>query len=335
MVSTHDECLAVTIIAIVGATGTGKSELSLAVARSIRESGGAAEIVNADAMQLYRGMNIGTAKLTLAEREGVPHHLLDVLEVREEAAVAQYQRLARDTIDAIIGRGAVPILVGGSGLYVSSVLFDFDFPGHDDAVRARLEAELAELGPGILYRRLKELAPAAAERIDEKNPRRIVRALEVLEVTGDTAALGTLPAKPVYWRPAVIFGLAAERAALVERLDSRVKKMWAAGLVAEADALREHGLEDGVTARRAIGYAQALVQLQGTKTQAQAIEETQALTRRYARRQVGWFKRYADLVWLTAGDAANAAIIVQAYAAAKAQETNGSATMELASGAHA
>ena len=324
-----------TIIAIVGATGTGKSELSLAVAGRIRDSGGRAEIVNADAMQLYRGMNIGTAKLTLAERGGVPHHLLDVLEVREEAAVAQYQRLARDTIDAIMGRGAVPILVGGSGLYVSSVLFDFDFPGHDDEVRTRLEAELAKRGPGILYRRLKELAPTAAERIDEKNPRRIVRALEVLEMTGDTAALGTLPAEPAYWRPSVIFGLAVERAELVERLDSRVKKMWADGLVAEADALREHGLEDGVTARRAIGYAQALAQLQATKTQAQAIEETQALTRRYARRQVGWFKRYADLVWLTAGDAANAAIIVQACAAAKAQETNGSATMELASGAHA
>ncbi len=308
------EVSANTIIAIVGATGTGKSDLSLAVARSIRDAGGHAEIVNADAMQLYRGMNIGTAKLSEPERGGVPHHLLDVLDVREEAAVAQYQGQARAAIDDILARGAVPILVGGSGLYVSSVLFDFDFPGHDDAVRARLEAELTELGPGVLYRRLKELAPAAAARIDEKNPRRIVRALEVLEVTGDTAALGTLPEEPVYWRPTVIFGLASERAELVERLDRRVEKMWADGLVAEADALRSHGLEEGITARRAIGYAQALAQLNGTKTEAEAIEETQALTRRYARRQVGWFKRYTDLVWLSAGDPANVQTIMQKLA---------------------
>ena len=295
-----------TLIAIVGATGTGKSELSLEVARSIRAAGGNAEIVNADAMQLYRGMDIGTAKLSVAEREGIPHHVLDVLDVREEAAVASYQALARATIDAIIDRGAVPILVGGSGLYVSSVLFDFAFPGHDDAVRARLEDELTAMGPGILYRRLKELAPEAAARIDEKNPRRIVRALEVLEVTGDTASLGTLPEKPVYWRPSVVFGLASERAELVERLDRRVEKMWADGLVAEADALRGQGLEEGVTARRAIGYAQALAQLGGTVTEAVAIAETQALTRRYARRQVGWFKRYADLQWVPSGNPANA-----------------------------
>ena len=300
-----------TIIAIVGATGTGKSDLSLAVAQGIRDAGGAAEIVNADAMQLYQGMDVGTAKLPLAERKGIPHHLLDVLQVREEAAVAAYQSIARSTIDAIIARGAIPILVGGSGLYVSSVLFDFDFPGHDDEVRAQLEAELELLGPGVLYRRLKEVAPAAAARIDEKNPRRIVRALEVLAVTGDTAALGTLPEAPAYWRPTAIFGLASDRAELVERLDRRVEAMWADGLLAEANALREQGLEDGVTARRAIGYAQALAQLQGTKTQIEAIAETQALTRRYARRQVGWFKRYADLVWLTAGDAANVSIILE------------------------
>jgi tRNA dimethylallyltransferase len=300
----------VTIVAIVGATGTGKSDLSLAVAQAIGDAGGVAEIVNADAMQLYRGMNIGTAKVPEGERGEIPHHLFDILDVREEAAVAPYQSLARAAIDDIIARGAVPILVGGSGLYVSSVLFDFDFPGHDDDVRAALEAELTELGPGVLYRRLKELAPDAAARIDERNPRRIVRALEVLEVTGDTAALGTLPEEPSYWRPAVIFGLASERSELVERLDHRVEKMWADGIVAEAEALREHGLEDGVTARRAIGYAQALAQLHSTKTQAAAIEETQALTRRYARRQVGWFKRYNDLVWLTAGNTANARTIV-------------------------
>jgi tRNA dimethylallyltransferase len=293
------------ILAIVGATGTGKSDLSLDVAEALIAQGQGVEIVNADAMQLYRGMDIGTAKLPVSERRGIAHHMLDVLSVTDEAAVADYQTQARAVIEEIHSRGNLAILVGGSGLYVSSVLFDFEFPGHDDAIRERLEKEMEDLGPGVLFQRLKELAPEAAERIDQHNSRRIVRALEVLEVTGSTATLGTLPEEAIYWRPTVIIGLAEEREVLVERLDRRVEKMWAEGLLAEVENLIPEGIEQGITARRAIGYAQALAQLSGEMTEQDAIEETQAITRRYARRQVSWFKRYADLQWLPAGGAGN------------------------------
>lgn len=298
------------ILAIVGATGTGKSDLSLDVAEALIEQGVGVEIVNADAMQLYTGMDIATAKLPVSERRGIAHHMFDVLKVTDEAAVADYQSQAREVISQINSRGNLAILVGGSGLYVSSVLFDFEFPGHDDAVRARLELELEERGPGLLFQKLKSLAPEAAELIDEKNSRRVVRALEVLEVTGSTAALGTLPEEPVYWRPTVIFGLAEDREVLVKRLDGRVVKMWADGLLAEVNGLIPQGLEQGVTARRAIGYAQALAELSGEMTQAEAIEETQSITRRYARRQVSWFKRYVDLTWLPAGDSGNIAEVI-------------------------
>jgi tRNA dimethylallyltransferase len=294
----------------VGATGTGKSDLSLDVAEALIAQGQGVEIVNADAMQLYRGMDIGTAKLPVSERRGIAHHMLDVLSVTDEAAVADYQTQARAVIEEIYSRGNLAILVGGSGLYVSSVLFDFDFPGHDDAIRERLEKEMEELGPGVLFQRLKELAPEAAERIDQQNSRRVVRALEVLEVTGSTAALGTLPEEAIYWRPAVIIGLAEERDVLVERLDRRVEKMWADGLLHEVQNLIPEGIEQGITARRAIGYAQALAQLTGEMTELDAIEETQAITRRYARRQVSWFKRYADLQWLPAGGAANVSQVI-------------------------
>lgn len=298
------------ILAIVGATGTGKSDLSLDVAEALMTQGQGVEIVNADAMQLYRGMDIGTAKLPVAQRRGIAHHMFDVLDVTDEAAVADYQSQARAVISEINSRGNLAILVGGSGLYVSSVLFDFEFPGHDDAVRAKLERELEERGPGVMFQKLKELAPDAAERIDQKNSRRVVRALEVLEVTGSTAALGTLPEEPVYWRPTVIMGLAEDREVLVERLDRRVEKMWADGLLEEVQGLIPHGIERGVTARRAIGYAQALGQLSGEMAQAEAIEETQSITRRYARRQVSWFKRYADLTWLQAGNQGNASEVI-------------------------
>ncbi len=285
------------LIAIIGATGTGKSSLALRIALDIIASGGRAEIVNADAMQLYRGMDIGTAKLALDAREGIAHHLLDVFDVTEEASVADYQPMARHVIDEIFARGATPILVGGSGLYVSSVLFDFDFPGHNDEIRARLEEELARDGLGRLAARLRERAPEAAARIDQQNARRVVRALEVIEMKGDAGELGTLPEKPIYWRPTHIIGLRSERAELVARLDARVTDMWARGLVDEVRALIPLGLERGVTARRAIGYAQALAHISGELTQAEAIEQTQALTRRYARRQVSWFARYADVEW--------------------------------------
>jgi tRNA dimethylallyltransferase len=303
------------IIAIVGATGTGKSDLSLETVAELASLGIPAEIVNADAMQLYRGMNIGTAKLSKSERRGIPHHLIDVLDPTDEAAVVWYQAHARQAIEEIHSRGAVAILVGGSGLYVSSVLFNFDFPGHDDVIRARLEEELALHGPGQMFARLKAIAPSAAARIDQKNERRIIRALEVIEMTGNSAELGTLPDEPDHWRPARVFGLHEERERLVSRLDERVEAMWAKGLVDEVRSLIPGGIRDGVTARRAIGYAQALAEIDGTMTESEAIAETQALTRRYARRQVSWFKRYADLEWLPAGDAANASQIVSRVAA--------------------
>ncbi|GAA4187650.1 tRNA (adenosine(37)-N6)-dimethylallyltransferase MiaA [Microbacterium oryzae] len=293
--------------AVVGATGTGKSDLSLDLAEAIRAAGGDAEVVNADAMQLYRGMDIGTAKLPLHERRGVAHHLLDVLDVTEEASVARYQTEARAAIDAILAAGRDAILVGGSGLYVSSVLFAFRFPPRDEALRAQLEDELARLGAGALHARLQREDPATAERVDPHNGRRIVRALEVL-AQGEATHGAALPEAPARWRPATLLGLRLERPALVERLDRRVERMWTQGMLDEVQGLRERGLERGVTAPRAIGYAQALAQLAGEMTEADAIAQTQALTRRYARRQVSWFKRYADVRWLEAGEVDDGAL---------------------------
>ncbi|KJL39123.1 tRNA dimethylallyltransferase [Microbacterium terrae] len=298
--------------AVVGATGTGKTAFSLDLAEALAASGRGAEIVNADAMQLYRGMDIGTAKLPEAERRGIPHHLFDALDVTDEAAVAWYQDAARTTIAGIHARGADAILVGGSGLYVSSVVFDFRFPPHDDALRAELEAELAAHGAGMLFARLRELDPATAERIDPHNGRRIVRALEVL-AQGEKTHGAALPDEPTLWHePTRIVGVAMPREQLVARLDERVLGMWEDGLLTEVERLRAVGLEDGVTARRAIGYAQALAQLRGEQSEADAIAETQALTRRYARRQVSWFKRYAMTRWVDAG--ADAAPLAHSWA---------------------
>lgn len=286
-----------TLWAVVGATGTGKTALSLALAEALQRRGRRAEIVNADAMQLYRGMDIGTAKLPVAERRGIAHHLFDALEVTDEAAVAAYQRRAREVIAGVFAQGGDAILVGGSGLYVSSVLFDFRFPPHDEALRAELEAALAASGPGALLQRLRDLDPSAAARVDPHNARRIVRALEVAISGGDFA--GALPSEPSRWHQRTrIIGVALPRAELVARLDERVVSMWRAGLVDEAAALRTAGLDDGVTARRAIGYAQALAQLDGELDEAEATATTQALTRRYARRQVSWFKRYRGVEWV-------------------------------------
>jgi tRNA dimethylallyltransferase len=287
------------LVAIVGATGTGKSALSLDLAEALASRGTRAEIVNADAMQLYRGMDVGTAKLPVGERRGIPHHLLDVLDPREEASVADYQRDARAAIEGIESRGAVPILVGGSGLYVSSVLQDFEFPRTDPAVRSRLEAELAAVGPGMLHRRLQERDPAAAASVGPSNGRRLVRALEVIELTGQPFGAG-LPEHRPPWRDATILGLQAPRDVLVERLDARAAGMWRGGLLEEVRALRPAGL--GVTASRAIGYAQALAQLEGELAEAEAIQQTAALTRRFARRQVGWFRRYGTAHWLDHDD---------------------------------
>jgi tRNA dimethylallyltransferase len=285
------------LYAVVGATGTGKSELALRLADQLAQRGRPAEIVNADAMQLYRGMDVGTAKVPVAERRGIRHHLLDVLDVTDDAAVAWYQGAAREAVEAVLQRGTHAILVGGSGLYVSSVLFDFRFPPRDEELRARLEAELEREGPGVLFARLREADPATAARVDPRNSRRIVRALEVL-AQGERTHGAALPDEPTPWRPSTVLGLTTPRDELVGRLDTRVERMWAGGLLDEVEALKARGLERGTTARRAIGYAQALAQLAGTVTQAEAIAETQSLTRRYARRQVSWFRRYPDVLWM-------------------------------------
>jgi len=287
------------LIVVVGATGTGKSGLSLDLAESLAAQGQPVEIVNADAMQLYRGMDIGTAKLPLDERRGIPHHMLDVLDVRDEASVADYQTDARQAIAAIESRGAWPILVGGSGLYVSSVIYDFRFPGTDPDIRERLEADLVRVGPGLMHRRLVEVDPAAAAAIGPSNGRRLVRALEVVEMTGEPFGSG-LPGDEALWRPATILGLRAPRDELVPLLDARVEQMWQQGIVDEMAALLPREL--GVTASRAIGYAQAAAQLRGEMTEREAVEQTQLFTRKYARRQVSWFRRYDAIHWLDYDD---------------------------------
>ncbi|MBF4579703.1 tRNA (adenosine(37)-N6)-dimethylallyltransferase MiaA [Frigoribacterium sp. VKM Ac-2530] len=301
--STVGEALSDGVVAVVGSTGTGKSAFSLDLAERLRDAGRPAEIVNADAMQLYRGMDIGTAKLPEGERRGVPHHLFDELEVTAEASVEWYQSRARAVIDDVLARGAVPLLVGGSGLYVSSVLFDFRFPGTDVAVRQRFERVAESGGPGALHELLTQTDPVAAERIGPHNARRLVRALEVGEITGEPFS-AALPDEARRWRPSSIVGIAEERPVLVERLDARVRRMWADGLLDEVRGLLPLGLADGITASRAIGYAQAAAQLRGDTDEEAAIAETQALTRRYARRQVSWFTRYPDVDWSTTGDPA-------------------------------
>lgn len=294
---------------VAGATGTGKSDLSLRMAEALTAAGRPAEIVNADAMQLYRGMDIGTAKLRDDERRGIPHHLFDVLDVTDEAAVAWYQHQARDVIAGIHSRGADAILVGGSGLYVSSVVYDFRFPPHDDDLRAQLERELDEQGASALYARLHAADPVTAARIDPRNGRRLVRALEVL-AQGESTHGAALPHEPRLWHPqTTLLAVALERETLVERLDRRVEAMWDAGLLDEVRRLRDAGLEAGPTAARAIGYAQALAELDGRLTRAEAIAQTQSLTRRYARRQVSWFKRYPGITWVAPD--ADAALLVR------------------------
>ena len=289
------------IVAIVGATGTGKTAASLDLADRIGRLGGTAEIVNADAMQLYRGMDIGTAKAPVSERRGVPHHLIDVLDVTDEASVAAYQRDARVAVEAIAARGAVPIVVGGSGLYVAALLTDFRFPGTDPDVRAHYEERLATEGLGTLAAELLRRDPEAAAQLDLQNPRRVVRALEVADITGEALTPG-LAARARPWRPYAQVGLAVERSPLVDRLDRRVEAMWAEGLLDEVRALLPLGLERSPTASRAIGYAQAIDELAGRVTRDEAIAATASLTRRYARRQVSWFRRDASIEWVDALD---------------------------------
>ena len=285
-----------TVIAVVGPTAAGKSALSLALAEKLD-----GEVVNADSMQLYRGLDIGTAKLSVAERRGIPHHVLDIWPVTAPASVAEYQRLARSAIDDIRARGKTPLLVGGSGLYVRAVLEDFDFPGTDAALRASLESELALVGAASMHERLRAADPVAASRILPTNGRRIVRALEVITLTGQpfTAAL---PVSPVPFYPSVQIGVDVDSAVLDARVAARVAQMWSADLVAETAALVDAGLRSGRTASRALGYQQVLAFLAGTCSEQEAHDETIRATRRFVRRQRTWFRRDPRITWLDGVD---------------------------------
>ena len=283
------------VIAVVGPTGSGKSDLGVALAL---ELGG--EVINADSMQFYRGMDIGTAKIPPAERRGVPHHLLDIMDVTEEASVSAFQQQARSLIGEIRSRGRFPILVGGSGLYVRAALDVLEFPGTDPAVRAALEVELAASGLPALAARLREADPVSAERIGDA--RRIVRALEVIELTGRPFS-SFMPVRE-YFQPAVQIGLRVDRPVLHERLARRVDAMVEQGLLEEVRRLEPAGLRTGRTASRALGYAQFLSVLDGQATVEAAAESTVVATRQFARRQETWFRADPRIQWLDFDDPA-------------------------------
>jgi tRNA dimethylallyltransferase len=282
------------LIVVLGPTATGKSDLGLALAARL---GG--EVVNADAMQLYRGLDVGTAKLTPAERRGVPHHLLDVLDVTETASVAAYQREARAVIERLLAEGRTPVLVGGSGLYVQAVVDELEFPGTDPELRAKLEAELVASGPAALHSRLAALDPAAAAAVLPSNGRRIVRALEVIALTGRPFP-ARLPDAGAPRYDAVLLGVDRATDELDVRIGRRVARMFAAGIVDETRELLRHGLRDGRTASRALGYQQVIAALDGVSNLSDAAAETVVATRRFVRRQRSWFRRDRRVRWLDA-----------------------------------
>jgi tRNA dimethylallyltransferase len=281
------------VIVICGATATGKSDIAIEVAQEI-----GAEIINADSMQLYRGMDIGTAKLPEAERGGIPHHLLDVLEVNQDSTVAWYQEQARATITDIHARGKDAVIVGGTGLYIKAILDDLNFPDTDPEVRAKLEAEAEEFGSASLFTRLEELDPAAALAIDRANTRRIIRALEVIEITGQPFTANLPREDSSRYPDALQFGLVMDSEHLRERIDLRVDRMWDQGFVAEVDLLITQGIRDGATAQRALGYAQLIAMRDGTMSEDEAKEDTKRASRQYARRQETWFSRDARIQWV-------------------------------------
>ncbi|KQU66401.1 tRNA (adenosine(37)-N6)-dimethylallyltransferase MiaA [Phycicoccus sp. Root101] len=299
------------VVAVVGATATGKSDLGLDLAEAL---GG--EVVNADASQLYRGMDIGTAKLAPTERRGIPHHQLDVLEVTDEASVAAYQASAREDLAAIQSRSHHPVVVGGSGLYVRAALDVLEIPPTDPAVRARLEAQAAELGAAAMAERLRAVDPVAMRQIEPNNVRRMVRALEVVELTGRPFS-ATMPRRE-FVQPTVVVGLRVARPELDARIATRVDAMWEHGLLDEVRDLARVGLREGRTASRALGYAQALAELDGRLDGAQAREETVTLTRRFARRQESWFGPDHRIHWLDAGIADREDLTARALAAVRA-----------------
>lgn len=290
------------VLVINGPTASGKTALAVVVAHLLAADGIAAEVVNADSMLVYRGMDIGTAKPTVAERAGVPHHLIDIAEVTEAASVAAFQGLARAAIADCRMRGAVPIVAGGSALYMRAILDEFEFPGTDPVVRERLETELAQIGPQALHARLAAIAPETAAGILPGNGRRIVRALEVIELTGSFRPV--LPEGNYAIDGVLQFGLELDRAEMDARIEARVDRMWQQGFVAEVRGLIPRGLRDGRTASRALGYRQILSFLDGGCTEAEAREATVSGTRRFARKQLGWFRRDPRIVWLPAGPGA-------------------------------
>jgi tRNA dimethylallyltransferase len=281
------------VIVICGATATGKSDIAIEVAQEL-----GAEIINADSMQLYRGMDIGTAKLSLQERKGVPHHLLDVLDVKEDSTVAWYQEFARAAITDIHSRGKDAVIVGGTGLYIKAILDDLNFPDTDPQVRAKLEAEAEEFGSASLFARLELLDPPAALAIDRANIRRVIRALEVIEITGQPFTANLPREDSSRYPDALQFGLVMDRDHLRERIDLRVDRMWEAGFVDEVDRLIEAGIKSGSTAQRALGYSQLISFRDGLMSEEEAKEDTKRASRQYARRQETWFSRDIRIQWV-------------------------------------
>lgn len=281
-------------IVICGATATGKSDLAVDLALEI---GG--EIINADSMQIYKGMDIGTAKLTLNEQRGVPHHLLDVLDVTEDATVAWYQEIARSTIAQIHARGKDVIIVGGTGLYIKAILDDLNFPDTDPEVRSRLTQEAKDFGIVKLFERLQQLDPEAASAIDMQNERRVIRALEVIEITGLPFTANLPRQESSRFPDALQFGLVMDRTVLAERVSDRIDRMWQSGFVAEVDHLIDAGIASATTARKALGYAQIIAMRNGEISEEMAIEDTKRATRQYVRRQETWFSRDSRINWIS------------------------------------
>jgi tRNA dimethylallyltransferase len=282
------------VIVICGATATGKSDLAVALASEID-----GEVINADSMQLYKGMDIGTAKITDEERHGIPHHLMDLLEVTEDANVAWYQEKAREKITEVHSRNKSAIIVGGTGLYIKAILDDLNFPDTDPVVRTELELEYATKGIGPLFERLEKLDPAAALAIDRANSRRVIRALEVIKITGKPFTANLPRKESTRYPEALQFGLVMERELLSEKISARVERMWQAGFVAEVESLIEAGITRGTTAQKALGYSQVIAYKEGKISEEEAIEETKRATRQYARRQETWFSRDERIMWIS------------------------------------
>ena len=281
------------LIIICGATATGKSDLAVALAQQIK-----AEVINADSMQLYKGMDIGTAKLSLVERSGVAHHLIDVLDIKEEANVSWYQRLAREKIDELIGAGKKVVVVGGTGLYIKSILDDLNFPDTDPVIRQQITDEAEKVGNEVMHQKLAKLDPAAALAIPKENIRRIIRALEVIELTGKPFTANLPRQESSKYPSAKQFGLVLDRENLDEKIDKRVEQMWAKGFAREVLQLMNQGLAQATTAKMALGYSQIMSYLNGECDEEFAKAETKRVTRAYARRQETWFSRDERINWL-------------------------------------